>query len=215
MRIHNYDLKRYNFPVMVAQLLQARTDELSVLHFLARDNTGVFGVGPDQKTVWHDRFYGMDDGGRFMKSYREFVQEVIQPIFAEPLVYQKKPTFRVQYTGNVGVGEFHKDKDYHHNRAEVNIWLPVTEAYGNNTIWVESKEDAGDYHPIRVSPGQFLQFNGCHLKHGNKINDTGKTRVSFDFRVIPQSQYKENPDAGVSVVRGIKFVLGGYYELAQ
>ena len=35
-------------------------------------------------------------------------------------------------------------------------------------------------------------FNGGECIHGNKTNNTGKTRVSFDFRILPLENY--NPD---------------------
>ena len=35
--------------------------------------------------------------------------------------------------------------------------------------------------------GQMLVFDGANLEHGNRINRSDETRVSFDFRVIPLS----------------------------
>ena len=36
-----------------------------------------------------------------------------------------------------------------------------------------------------LSDREFIVFNGNKCIHGNKLNDTGKTRVSLDFRIIP------------------------------
>ena len=56
-----------------------------------------------------------------------------------------------------------------------------------------------------------LVFDGVNLAHGNKLNETGKTRVSFDFRVIARSQYRPRHDAQ-SVNTGARFEIGGYFE---
>ena len=75
---------------------------------------------------------------------------------------------------------FHRDRDYAHNVNEVNFWLPVTRAFDTNTIWIESEEGKEDFQPLECGVGESWMFNGCHLKHGNKINTTEQTRVSFD-----------------------------------
>jgi ectoine hydroxylase-related dioxygenase (phytanoyl-CoA dioxygenase family) len=109
------------------------------------------------------------------------------------------------------VFEFHKDKQYQHNQEEVNFFLPFTDAYDTNTIWVESEEDKGDYSPINANYGQVVMWNGCHLSHGNKLNTTSNTRVSCDFRVIPLSKYDEDPNAS-AIYSKMKFIIGDYYK---
>jgi hypothetical protein len=57
------------------------------------------------------------------------------------------------FPGNIAVGEYHKDKWYrdakwHSEVSELNYYLPFTNTYGTNTIWVESEEDKGDFTPI-------------------------------------------------------------------
>jgi hypothetical protein len=38
--------------------------------------------------------------------------------------------------------------------------------------------------------GEFLRFNGNKCTHFTTANDTGQTRVSFDFRAIPLTLYQ-------------------------
>jgi len=52
--------------------------------------------------------------------------------------------------------------------------------------------------------------DGANLLHGNKTNDTGKTRVSVDFRCLPISKYKDTGD--VSVTNKTKMTIGDYWE---
>jgi len=58
--------------------------------------------------------------------------------------------------------------------------------------------------------GEFVKWDGANLKHGNKINDTGNTRVSFDFRVMPISKYEDNDRESVSV--NTKMKIGEYWK---
>jgi hypothetical protein len=121
----------------------------------------------------------------------KFIKEFIKPLFGgEQLVYQKTPTFRVHLVNNLSVGEFHKDSDYGHGTNEINFWLPFVDTFSTNTIWVESGPELEDYTPKSLDYGEILKFDGANLLHGNKINDTGITRVSVDFRVVKYSEFE-------------------------
>ena len=67
----------------------------------------------------------------------------------------------------------------------MNIWVPLTKVWGDNSLWVESEIGAKDFTPITMRPGQALIFDGVNLGHGSKINTTISSRISFDFRVAP------------------------------
>ena len=49
--------------------------------------------------------------------------------------------------------------------------------------WKHCLEDQHDFSPIKCDYGQFVHWDGNNLLHGNKFNDTNKTRLSIDFRV--------------------------------
>lgn len=129
------------------------------------------------------------------------------------IVYQTVPTFRVQIPGNLSVGEFHTDKDYNHGEEEINWWIPVTRAYGTNTVWIESEPNKKDYQPYELGPGQALIFSGANLSHGNKVNDTPHTRVSLDFRVVPARDFKSRDTE--SMIRKLKMDIGGYFAVCE
>jgi hypothetical protein len=203
-----YDRARYDFRKPIAEQLQVA--DLEKLHEHSEASGTLVVRATDQASIFHKRFYQI--GPHFFELYESFVRDFIQPLFDEGIVYQKIPSFRVHYHNNLGVGEFHRDRDYAHNLSEINFWVPVTRAYDTNTIWIESEEGKEDFAPLSCELGEVLMFNGCHLKHGNKINQTGQTRVSFDFRVIPQSKYSEE-NAGRSINTKVEFKIGGYYKL--
>ena len=171
----------------------------------------------DQSTIWHEKFYDMIRRDEiFDDSYRRFLKDVIKPRYNEQIVYQKIPTFRVHLPGNVSVGEFHKDKHYRNVEwaekvKETNYYVPLTKAYGTNTIWAESEEDKGDFQPFNSDYGECIEWDASNLKHGNKDNITNVTRVSFDFRVIPKSRYIDS--SHLTINTKIPFGIGGYYEI--
>jgi ectoine hydroxylase-related dioxygenase (phytanoyl-CoA dioxygenase family) len=205
MTKYTYDTEKYPFFETLSLIFG--TKRLSELHegyksdVLKREN--------DQKTPFHKKYY--DSFNLIKPIYLNFIEEVIKPIFGEPIVYQKIPTFRIQMPENVGVGEWHKDKQYNHNQYEINFFLPFTRAFDTNTIWAETEEDKGDFVPLEANYGEFIMWEGIRLTHGNKINKTNRSRVSVDFRVVSSTMW--NPMPGEAINTGIKFEIGGYYDL--
>ena len=53
-------------------------------------------------------------------------------------------------------------------------------------------------------------WSGATLRHGNKLNDTGKSRVSVDFRIIPVSKYQD--EGKQSITNQTKMILGEYWK---
>tara|TARA_R100000008_G_C3577371_1_gene166133 strand:- start:1240 stop:1890 length:651 start_codon:yes stop_codon:yes gene_type:complete len=210
--IKGYDIDSYRFKDLVENWFSCQ-DCLPKLHL--QKSYELFDREHDQSTRWHRIFYEMirkDDS--FNTIYISFLKNIIKPRFGEEIVYQKIPTFRVHLPNNIAVGEFHKDKNYRDEKwaeqvREVNYYLPLTKAYGTNTVWAESEEDLGDFKPIECDYGDCVEWNAYKLTHGNKINKTSVTRVSFDFRVIPKSRYVDSNHLTINT--GTPFGIGGYY----
>ena len=66
--------------------------------------------------------------------------------------------------------------------------------------------------PMDCKYGSFCQWDASNLLHGNKKNITSITRVSVDFRVIPESRFEELSSTG-SINTKTKFSIGEYYEV--
>jgi ectoine hydroxylase-related dioxygenase (phytanoyl-CoA dioxygenase family) len=209
--IHEYDVGVFDFGRLVAEAL--RIDQLAEAHNTSGDYE-IFSRETDQSSVFHARFYDwFRESDAFTQLYRRFIATVITPLIGEELVFQRIPNLRVHLPGNVAVGEFHRDADYHHGGEEVNFWTALTDAHDTNTIWIESEPDKGDFQPMDLHYGQVLMFDGVHLRHGNKTNETGRTRVSFDFRVIPRSRYHDRSETTVNA--GMRFVVGEYFDVVD
>ena len=95
----------------------------------------------------------------FHATFTAFVQAVIVPLIgdASGLVFQDPPTFRVQLPSCTPIGKPLKDSVYSSLvDSEINIWVPVTDVWGANTLHTESAPGLKDFHPLEVRYGQAL-----------------------------------------------------------
>lgn len=208
MPIRSYNPRQFALAEIVADILNVR--RLDQVHTLCPAPKEQYAPGADQQTPIHHAFYSRME--ELLPMYRAFVREVITPYVKGDgdLVYQAKPSFRVHLPGNVAVGAHHKDSEYGHQPREMNFWVPLTAAFGANTIWIESEPDKGDFAPVNVDVGQVFEFEGSKYTHGNVKNTLALSRVSFDLRCLRMSRY--DPDCGgASHNTGKRFVIGGYY----
>ena len=149
--------------------------------------------------------------------YESLLSDIVKPLYnGEKIVYQSIPTFRLHFPNGLSVGMFHKDKDlrdydWHQSIKEDNYYLPFTDTYDSNTIWYETEEDKGDYIPMNCNYGEFVQWDGTNLRHGNKVNITDDTRISMDFRVTTESQFYNNTNKTKN--DKTVFSIGGYYSI--
>jgi len=128
----------------------------------------------------------------FLAVYARFVEEVIVPLCGDSSIQcQCPPTVRVHMPSQQPTIPAHTDSEYEgHEASEINFWVPVTRVWGNNTLWCETQPGLKDFHPVEIEYGNILRFNGNRCTHFTKSNDTGATRVSFDFRAIPGSLHQ-------------------------
>lgn len=212
MRKEIYDISQYPFRQLIEDALGHK--DLEQLHTYY--DYEPFTMENNSDTVPHNNFYSKIRSGwtDFEVLYDKFVKEVVAPIYgSEEFIYQSLPTFRVHLVGNWVVPEFHCDSQlgYNHPDGEINFQVAITDIYGTNATWCESVPGLGDYAPIQMSEGQFAIFYGNKCRHGNMINDTPHTRVSFDFRILPLDKY--TPDMSkASGTRNMRFIVGEYYK---
>lgn len=213
MKTINYNTGKYNFKDYIQKALNTKT-----LTFIHKNDDFIYNEKferkNDQSTHYHKLFYEFSRTDEFQNIYKSFIEGVIKPEFGEDVAYQTIPTFRLHFPGNIAVGEYHRDRNYRDEDwasrvKEFNFFLPFTDAFGTNTIWVESEEGKEDFSPIEVEYGQVVMWDGSNLLHGNKTNEELTTRVSFDFRVMPMSRYESSEHGSINTKT--KFSLGGYY----
>ena len=200
-----YDTTKFPFQQIVQAMLEV--DDLYSLHNLK--NYDLFSREKDQSTEWHRLYYSKFEQ-EFYPTYLELVKSLADQLGYVEIIYQKIPTFRTHLKNNLGVGEWHRDRTYNHGTTEVNFWMPFTDTNEFNTIWMESREGLEDFIPYTVKYGEILIFNGANLMHGNKTNESDRTRVSVDFRLVDPAKFVPSKEGSINM--NTAFDLGGYFE---
>lgn len=210
-KILQYDEHRYPFVKLISELFN--TKELDNLHILSSQSYKYFNEpSKDSDTEFHNIFYDKMRSGwqNFLDTYKDFVYNFVEPHIGLSIIYQKWPTFRVHLPNNLAVGAWHTDSEFNHPEGEINFIIPITKMFESNTIITESTPGLRDFRQIEMEPSDVFMFNGNKCLHGNLPNKTGKTRVSLDFRVLPEKDYRpENSKS--SITTSTKFTLGNYY----
>ena len=228
--ILEYDTKTFNFSELFISHLSKlfKINSLHDLHLnLPSELLPQESVSEenDQSLAIYESLYAIDKGfdlnsskkfGVFLNKYKKFVNYLSSSVFEEKLIYQRRPTIRVQFPESKAVGAFHRDRDYNHPIEEINIWVPITSVINTNSIWIESSYDKEDYKPVKLNYGQAIIFDSG-LKHGNKINIENLTRLSFDFRVIPESKWENIKAKKIksSISQNLKLELNDYYDITS
>ena len=211
-----YDIKEYSFCDIVEDIF--KVNDLSNFHVERKDLIPNYKLEFDNesKTVIHEKFYNNLD--LISEPYEKFIANEVAPYFDEDFVYQKTPTFRAHLPEEQAIHYWHydADEDHRHPFWEINFQIAITDMFKTNCTWVESVPGLKDFHPMEMKYGEYAIFNGNRCLHGNKVNTTGKTRMSFDFRVMPFSRYLPQENAkNFSATRNSPFIIGGYYELFE
>jgi hypothetical protein len=173
--------------------------------------------GPDVKTWYHETFYKYlksEKGNRMQKMYDNLIKEVVLPYLGlkEALV-QKFPSFRIQLPGNKAVAKMHNDNSLGHPVGEINFTYSFTDMYDSNTIYIEDMPRTNQFVPMNMKANNNICFNGNLCMHYNEINETGKSRMSMDYRILPLKYKPIVDDFSHSTKQ--KFVDGGYYNLVK
>ena len=214
-----YDIDKFRFKELLEELY--RTKQLDELHLsLHRDYSipdGVDGLGKDTSSEYHSMFYNRVREGwsEFTEMYHHFLKDCVIPNINDKIViYQTLPSYRIQYPSSKAITTLHHDSDVNHRHpvGEINILLPITKMFDSNTIWAESAPNSKDFAPMNAEYGEFIVWDGNKCNHYNKVNKTGKTRISMDFRVLPSEHYNSNYILD-SATTGKRFIIGDYYSL--
>jgi ectoine hydroxylase-related dioxygenase (phytanoyl-CoA dioxygenase family) len=208
-----YNTSKYKFSEMVKDLFQVT--DLQYLHLERKDlhPNDILVFDNESKTKYHNKFYQkMNSHWPALKnSYDLFIKNEITKYVKEDFIYQYMPSFRIHLPNDKAIHKWHydSDSDHLHPEWEINFQVALTDMYNTQATWVESVPGLKNFKPMEMCYGEFYIFNGNKCTHGNKENTSGKTRISFDFRVLPKNKY--NPTSKESVTAKKKFLLGEYY----
>lgn len=189
-------------------------------------NMPIFGKN-DRKSFLVQDFYEYYDSNDILKcKYIDFIKKYIKPIFNnDEILYQTTPNIRFHLPNCTNIGKrdsdpnsevigLHCDSEFNHPETEINIILPITDMYDTNSIYfnnIENSLNYKDYNNLNINNNQIYLGYFNKINHYNRINETNKTRVSFDFRIILKSMYLDSDKT--SATSKTKFKLGNYYSI--
>ncbi len=220
--LKKFPINDYPFHKVLADLF--RLNNLANLHseFPKVDDYNQ-DLGKDSQSHHHILFYNAikDNSSPLRILWDKFLRNIVAGHFPKesPLIVQALPSLRIHIPGAKAVNRWHFDSDKEHNHpiGEINCLIALTEMYGKNSVWRESKPNQEDFMPFELSIGEMVYWNGNTCTHGNYINDTNVTRLSLDFRIFPRKKYllylnETNKSNTNSATTGLKFKLGSYYK---
>lgn len=152
--------------------------------------------------LWHDYPW------RRSSFYTDLATQMAAEIWDHrvPFYFQVEPNLRIQRPGSVCV-PWHSDSMFGHGDYQMNVWIPLTPITDDSQcMWID--ETPLGPHPVHVGRNQAFIFNGSTIRHGNVPNETDQTRLSMDFRLMRQEDYK---DLGIKTVEYEKALRLGEY----
>jgi len=211
--IINFDTNNYRFKEILQDIFD--TENLEEIHLKYKDNLDkeLYNKFNDDKSYFHKIFKESSLLESFKKEYNKLIKHIMINNYKDEkfIIYQAFPAIRISYPGNRSVGELHKDEDYNHPEEEMNYWFPVTKTSEHNTCWYETGINSNKYIPLIINYGQIAEVYFNKLRHYCPINESNKTRISFDFRIIPGSKWGNVNSKKETLFNNIKFQIGNYY----
>lgn len=190
---------------------------LDNLHRELIDNKRLI-FGSDQATLFHKAVYSTFDLPNFYSTkfwfyYKKLCLEIVDKLknktdYHGEWSIQRFPTFRFHFPNNLSVFEFHRDSDYEHPLGEINCFYAITKCKNSSALHIEKNLGFEDYVPLNLKSGEYAILNTSIYKHGDLINKTSKTRVSMDFRFIPDIHLNNTK---VSKTNSLKLTSDEYF----
>ena len=219
----SYDMNKYPFEEKIKKIFDVSCNSEDIHLSLPESKTlNQVTFDNDTSTDFHKKYYKSPYYHEMIEIYTQFIQDCILPLFPDEktMIVQKEPSFRICFPNNTALGKrdnevsdeiigLHCDGDYGHPVEELNFMISITGQQNTNSCYIEKVPGKGDFAPLKIAKGEFMSFNGNKCRHYNKKNVEGKTRISFDFRVIPGSLYKESENVAVHSKK--QFAVGSYY----
>lgn len=156
------------------------------------------------------RMFSLFRSNKFQKIFYSLGRDIIERYFDENALIQKTPTARIQ-PPRFMTTSFHCDGWYGHSPETTSFWLPITNVRKENTLHmaIDRKESLktlkrlqeNDFdlmkineisesicEPVLIKYGQMIAFTPDMI-HGAKLNTSGDTRITFDFRIIKSKDF--------------------------
>jgi sporadic carbohydrate cluster protein (TIGR04323 family) len=203
--ILTYDLEKYNFPRLVLDLVKEKFPLVVALETLHEV------VQPSQIAdlcLHVQKCFGRLE---FMKLFDQFAEEYIAPkLGGKRYLIKRLPTLNCVIPDQAKHARrlpFHQGIFYNNGKGMATMWMPLTHATGTNSMYIADLDDSRNLtkqvidekldleefekrcikisSPVEKSPGEVHLFTQENI-HGNVNNETGVTRCSVDWHVLPE-----------------------------
>lgn len=205
--ILNYDLDKYNWPKNVLDLIRTKYKQVRSLETL--HETLSYSEIADVTAIVQREFLGE----KWSIMLDNFAEEYIAPLLEnKKYLIKRQPTLNLVIPEQSRAGRrlpFHQGIFYDNGRGQGTIWMPLTECFGSNTLWIMNLEKSRkltkqviqnkwsveefEHHciqnsfPVTLSPGQAHLFAQEHI-HGNIENQTGISRLAIDWHILVEGE---------------------------
>jgi len=197
----HFDTARFPFDSIILAAVRSSVKPLHTLTDLSEMHTLIAeGDRRAVETAIYDAFVQPE----FERVYDALCREIIDERYSGRARYQAIPSVRIQLPGTKSVN-FHTDEWYGHGHEVNNFWLPLVAVERSQSMMVVDEAtsarlmeqmkqrrisilDMNDLclphsRSLAMEFGDIYVFN-AHMLHGTVVNDTDRTRVSFDFRML-------------------------------
>ena len=203
----SYDIEKYNWPKLISDIIKNKypeVDSLETLH-LYLDSQQI----SDATKIVQDNFLTED----MSQLIDDFAQEYISPLIEDSrYLVKRQPTLNLVVPNQSKMGRrlpFHQGIFYDNGRGQGTIWMPLTNCYESNSMWVVDLQESRDLTkkvidskwsveefeteflkyawPVTLEPGQAHLFAQEHI-HGNIENTTDITRLAIDWHVLVEGE---------------------------
>ena len=193
----NFDIIKYPLRESFATMMGKSTEDLALLHQRYSQDKGRLKDRHEKRTLLQSI---LDPIRRkpFHFNFVDFVLNFIAPHVksvtrSRRIYFQSFPCIRVVRPGEFSIGP-HCDASYGFSQANINFYVPLTKIFGTNSLILESSPGLEDWHTIELEYGSLKRFYGSQCSHFTAENTTDQTRISLDFRVIPEEYWIEDHD---------------------
>jgi len=174
----------------------------------------------------------------FFDLYFSAIKEISKKLDFK-FIFQKDPFLRFNLPTKSKIDGLlpHVDLGLGHPPGEINIWLPLTKTYKNNSLSISDFEKSfnffkqydfnfrkyGELYDLKIrkkalkilkpyvaQAGKALIFDG-RIMHKSILNNSNKTRVSLDFRILPTNLEKRASFYKGTGYKKQKFKRAHYY----
>ena len=227
--INNIYKKKYNFQYEMKYFHKILEDSryFNYNQAIHMKNIKEIGINDRNSVFYKDYHEYIDNDITFNNIYMKFINDYVKPLYSNgnKIIVQKTPNLRLSLPDSSAIGKnkyeneinnvigLHKDADFGHHETEINFIIPITEMFETNSVYYEPYENShlptSDFLNLNLKNDEYFIGNFNKLLHFNKINKTGLSRISLDFRIILYDDYFNN----LNYFKNTKFELEKYYIL--